>query len=163
MTTTGASLDAVLLVGGKGTRLRTVVDDRPKPLAEVTGRPFLEWLLLWLRNQGLLHVILCTGHMAEVIEDYFENGARWSMDIRYSRDPTPLGTGGAVRNALDQVTSDPFLVMNGDSYCPVDIGLLHEAHMARSASATIWAVSAASTATAEKRSSATRSTTDCAR
>jgi NDP-sugar pyrophosphorylase family protein len=125
------------LAGGKGTRLRRVVKDRPKPMAKVAGRPFLEWLLLSIRAQGVRRAIICTGHMSEIIEGYFGDGGQWDMEVVYSCDPVPLGTGGAVRFALNQVHSDRFLVMNGDSYCRIDIDCLVKKHVICSARATI--------------------------
>ena len=131
-------IDAIILVGGKGTRLQSVVNDRPKPMAEVAGRPFVEWLLLGLRAQGVRRTVFCTGYMSEVIEAHFRDGRQWDMDVVYSRDPVPLGTAGAVRCALSQVCSDRFLVMNGDSYCPVDVRRLEDAHITYGACATLW-------------------------
>lgn len=131
-------LDAFILVGGKGTRLRQVVSDRPKPMAEVSGRPFVEWLLLALRNQGVRRVVFCTGHMAGMIEDHFHDGGQWDMEVVYSRDPNPLGTAGAIRHALGKLSSERVLVMNGDSYCKVDVQRLHQAHIDRQAFATMW-------------------------
>ena len=131
--------EAVLLVGGKGTRLQSVVSDRPKPMANLAGRPFLEWMLLALQSQGIRRVLMCTGHMSDAIETYFADGSTWDMDVAYSRDPEPLGTAGAVRNCLDQLQSDRFLAMNGDCYGPLSVERMHEAHVAKQASATIWA------------------------
>ena len=131
-------LDALILVGGKGTRLRQVVSDRPKPMAEVSGRPFVEWLLLALRDQGVRRVVFCTGYLGGIIEDHFHDGRQWGMEVTYSRDPNPLGTAGAVRHALGSLSSEPVLVMNGDSYCNVDVERLHQAHVVRQASATMW-------------------------
>ena len=133
-------LDAMILVGGKGTRLQSVINDRPKPMAEVVGRPFVEWLLLALRAQGVRHVIFCTGYMSEIVEAHFRDGRQWDMEVVYSRDPIPLGTAGAVRYALNQVRSDRFLVLNGDSYCRVDVSRLEEVHSTRDARATLWLV-----------------------
>jgi D-glycero-alpha-D-manno-heptose 1-phosphate guanylyltransferase len=134
-------LDAMILMGGKGTRLRNIVSDRPKPMAEVAGRPFVEWLLLGLGTQGVRRVIFCTGYMSEVIEAHFGNGRQWDMEIVYARDPFPLGTAGAVRYALSQICSDRFLVMNGDSYCSFDISRLEDVHSIYDARATLWLVS----------------------
>lgn len=133
-------MDAIILVGGKGTRLQSILSDRPKPMAEVAGRPFVEWLLLALAAQGVRRVILCTSYMSEVVEAYFRDGKQWDIEIIYSSDPIPLGTAGAVRHALDLVRSDPLLVMNGDSYCRLDISRLEEVHSTRSARATLWLV-----------------------
>lgn len=98
-------LEARILAGGKGTRLRGVVTDRPKPMASVSGRPFPEWLLLSLRAQGVYRVILCTGYMSEMVEAHFGNGHSWDMEVQYSRDPAPLGIAGAVRPRLDWQTT----------------------------------------------------------
>jgi len=133
-------LEALILVGGKGTRLQSVMSDRPKPMAEVVGRPFVEWLLLALRAQDVRRVIFCTGHMGEVIQAHFRDGRQWDMEVVYSRDPVPLGTAGAVRYALSQVHSNPLLVMNGDSYCCLDISRLKERHTTHSARATLWLI-----------------------
>lgn len=134
------SLDAIILVGGKGTRLQGVVSDRPKPMAEVAERPFVEWLLLNLRAQGVRRVIFCTEYMSEMIEAHFGDGRQWDMEIGYSRDPVPLGTAGAVRYALDKVRGERFLVLNGDSYCRIDLKRLARAHANGRASATLWLV-----------------------
>ncbi len=134
-------LDAMILVGGRGTRLQGAVSDRPKPMAEVADRPFVEWLLLALRAQGVRRVIFCTGYMSEIVEAHFRDGRQWDMEVVYSRDPMPLGTAGAIRYALSQVHSDCFLVMNGDSYARVDISRLQEAHTACAACASLWLVS----------------------
>lgn len=138
----GEPLDAVILVGGKGTRLQSVVSDRPKPMAEVAGRPFAEWLILALKAQGLRRMVLCTGYMHEAIEAYFRDGKQWDVEIVYSRDLSPLGTGGALRQALYQVRADRFLAMNGDSFCRVDVHALVTAHVARRACASLWLVPA---------------------
>ena len=115
------SMTAVILAGGMGLRLRSVISDRPKVMAEVAGRPFVEWLVAALRSYGIRHVVFCVGYMASVIEEHFGNGASWDMSIDYSCDTDLLGTGGALRKCLHLVKSDPVLVLNGDSYCEVDI------------------------------------------
>lgn len=136
------SLDTLILVGGRGARLRNVVTDRPKPLAEVAGRPFVEWLILSLKAQGVRRMVLCTGYMHEAIEAYFRDGGRWDVEIVYSRELTPLGTGGALRRALHHVHSDPLLAMNGDSFCHVDVHTLVATHSARRARASLWLIPA---------------------
>jgi D-glycero-alpha-D-manno-heptose 1-phosphate guanylyltransferase len=134
------ALEAMILAGGKGTRLRSAVNDRPKPMAEVAGRPFIEWLLPLLYDQGVRRVVLCTGYLAEQVEAHFGDGHRWNMELRYSRDPFPLGTGGAVRHALGQIRGNRFLVLNGDSYCRCDIKTLVDTHVSNGAKATLWLV-----------------------
>ena len=93
------NIPAVLLVGGKGTRLQAVVSSKPKPLALVGNIPFLELLVMQLRSQGVHRMIMSTGHLADQIEETFGDGGRWNSDIRYSRESQPLGTAGAVKAA----------------------------------------------------------------
>jgi NDP-sugar pyrophosphorylase family protein len=125
--------EAAILVGGKGTRLKSLVGDRPKPMAEVGHRPFVEWLLLMLARQGIERVVLCTGFMGEYIEDHFRTGSWEGMEIICCREPRPLGTGGALRNALDDMHTDDLLVLNGDSYCRFELGLLQDNYMRNNA------------------------------
>jgi len=123
------SLTALILAGGLGTRLRPAVSDGPKVMAEVAGRPFLHHLLARLAACGVRDVILCTGYMGERVA---ELGSSFDgMKLRYSCENTPLGTGGAIRNALPIITSDPVLVLNGDSFCTADLRAFcawHHAH-----------------------------------
>jgi NDP-sugar pyrophosphorylase family protein len=115
-----SSVTAAILAGGLGTRLRSVVADRPKVLAEVNGRPFLAYLLEQVAAAGVKKVILCTGYLGEQIEAAF--GPNYAgLQLSYSPETTPLGTGGALRLALPLITSDSVLVLNGDSYCQVDL------------------------------------------
>lgn len=129
MTTRGFDIKAVLLVGGLGTRLRSVVPTKPKPLAAVGGRPFLELLLRQLAFQGFRHVVFCTGYRAEDIELQFGDGSAWGMSIEYSREPKPLGTAGALKFAEPYLVDSPeFLVMNGDSFVEIDLHNLISLH-----------------------------------
>ncbi len=132
--------DAIILVGGKGTRLQPVVKDRPKPMAEVLGRPFLEWLLMGLRAQGTSRVVLATGYKAEVIQHHFTGPLPLGLDLVFSQESEPLGTGGALRNAMGQLSTDRVLVLNGDSICPFDLPAMMEAHLRAGALATLWLV-----------------------
>jgi NDP-sugar pyrophosphorylase family protein len=110
-----AAIHAFILCGGFGTRLRPVLDDRPKSMALISGVPFLQLLIEKLRSQNVSNVILGTGYMAEKIESYFGSGNNLGVQIRYSREHEPLGTGGALKLAEPYI-SDPVLVLNGDSY-----------------------------------------------
>lgn len=111
--------EAIILAGGFGTRLRSVVDDVPKSLAPVAGRPFLAWLLDALAAQGLRHVVLATGYLGEQIEAAL--GATWKgMSLHYSRERQPLGTGGAVALAMRRVAEDTCFVLNGDTWLGLD-------------------------------------------
>jgi D-glycero-alpha-D-manno-heptose 1-phosphate guanylyltransferase len=116
-----SDITAAILAGGLGTRLRSVVSDKPKVLAEVCGRAFIEYLLDQLADAGIREVVVCSGYMGEKLEERL--GDRYkSLNISYSREDKPLGTGGALRLALPCLKSDTVLVMNGDSYIDVDIG-----------------------------------------
>jgi D-glycero-alpha-D-manno-heptose 1-phosphate guanylyltransferase len=115
-----AFITGVVLAGGLGTRLRPVVKDVPKVLAEVGGRPFLTYILDQLDQAGMREVVLCTGYLAEVIGKTF--GHRYkSLTVKYSNEMQPLGTGGALRQALPQCPSDPVMVLNGDSFIDADL------------------------------------------
>lgn len=126
----GCDLTAVILAGGLGTRLRSMVNDRPKVMAMVAGRPFGEWLVMALQAAGIKHLIFCTGYMGEMVKDHFHDGATWGMTIDYSHEKDLLGTGGAIRQSLSLVRSDPVLVVNGDSYCQVNISEYLQWHTA---------------------------------
>jgi len=111
-------VDVVILAGGLGTRVQSVLGERPKPMAMILGRPFLDLLIADLKHHGFSRFILCVGHRREqIIEHYRERG-----DAEYviSEEDRPLGTGGAVRHAAEFFQTDPILVLNGDSFCPVD-------------------------------------------
>lgn len=128
-----------MLAGGAGTRLRGVVTGTPKPLVPVCGRPFLEWLLLSLRRQGVTRVILSTGYLADVVEAHF--GATFAgIALEYSRETIPLGTGGAARAAFQLARGRRVFLLNGDSYCHFDLGRLEQAFDATGARAAMWLV-----------------------
>lgn len=131
-----SDLSVAVLAGGLGTRLRSVVSDRPKALAEIHGRPFLAYLLDRLSSSGFSSVVLCIGHLGEQIEQVF--GEQYlKLRISYSREQRPLGTGGALRFALPYLRSDPVLVMNGDSFCATDLTGLWDWHCTRGSQATM--------------------------
>ena len=115
-----ADITAVILAGGLGTRLRPVFSDRPKVLAEILGRPFLTYLLDQLSCAGAREVILCTGYMADRVQEVCGDTYK-SLHLLYSQEDEPLDTGGALRLALPFLKSDPVLVMNGDSYIHADL------------------------------------------
>ena len=118
-------MQAILLCGGMGTRLRSVVSDRPKPMADICGKPFLQYLLEMLRDKGITEVIFALGYMGEMIEEYFQDGSAFGLKITYSYEEEPLGTGGAIRNALPKILEEEVLVLNADTYFPMDYqGLL---------------------------------------
>jgi len=126
----GAFPTAVVLAGGLGTRLREAVPDLPKVLAEVDGRPFLFQLLDELREAGAREVVLCVSYLAGAVQAAVGDAYR-GMAIRYSHETTPLGTGGALRQALPLVSSELLLVANGDSLFRTDLGRFLAWHLAR--------------------------------
>jgi NDP-sugar pyrophosphorylase family protein len=131
-------IKAVLLVGGLGTRLRSAVPSGPKVLASVGKRSFLDLLIGQLRSQGIHRLVMCTGYLADYIEKEFGNGRAWSVEIEYSKEEQPLGTGGAVKLAARYLENDSeFLVMNGDSFLEMDFHKFMEFHRGHDAMATI--------------------------
>lgn len=119
-------MEAIVLAGGFGTRLREVVPDLPKPMAPVAGRPFLEILLHALASKGFCRVILSLGFMAGKVEAHF--GEQFAgMELVYEVENTPLGTGGAVRQALTRCSEDHVFVFNGDTYLDLEVADV-EAH-----------------------------------
>lgn len=121
--------EAVILCGGLGTRLQSEVPDLPKAMAPVHGRPFLEYQLDYLEAEGIQHIILATGHLADHLEQHFGAGYG-QLRISYSRETSPLGTGGASRLAARRIGSFPFLLLNGDTYFPVPLKELERRHNA---------------------------------
>ena len=113
-------MKALILAGGLGTRLRSVVADQPKPMAPTAGKPFLQYLVEWLRDQGFDDLVLCVGHRADQVRAHFGDGRRWGVQVAYAVERTPLGTAGALKNAGEHVTGTT-LVLNGDSYLEVDL------------------------------------------
>ncbi len=115
-----SDITAAILVGGRGTRLQSVVSDRPKVLAMVRGRPFLAYLLDQLISLGISEVVFCSGYMSNKIQECFGD-SYGSLGLLYSKEDQPLGTGGAIRLATPYFRSDAVLVMNGDSYIDADL------------------------------------------
>lgn len=119
-------MEAIVLAGGFGTRLREVVPNLPKPMAPVAGRPFLEILLTSLARKGFSRVVLSLGYLSEKVVEYF--GDRFAdMELVYEIEDTPLGTGGAIRQALERCSADHVFVFNGDTYLDVEAAEV-EAH-----------------------------------
>jgi D-glycero-alpha-D-manno-heptose 1-phosphate guanylyltransferase len=117
--------EVIILCGGFGTRLRSVISDVPKPMASIRGRPFLEILLKQYHALGFSRAVLSAGYRANVIRDYFgESYDR--MELFYSVDPTPLGTGGAARAGAHLCSGDNVLVCNGDTFVEFDFEALNE-------------------------------------
>lgn len=129
---TSKEIDVVILTGGQGTRLRQVVSDRPKTMAKINQRPFLDILIDHVSSYGFKRFILCTGYMADVIKNYY-TAQNVPQEILFSNENKPLGTGGAVKNAEDIIQSSPCLVMNGDSFCSVNLLQFFDFHFKKGA------------------------------
>jgi D-glycero-alpha-D-manno-heptose 1-phosphate guanylyltransferase len=118
---THADITAIVLAGGKGTRIASLYPDRPKPMIPVCGQPFLHWMVLWLAAQGIRQIVISVGYLAEQIESWVRTadiGAE--IEVRCRRESAPLGTGGGILNCLD-LCGDVVLAVNGDSLVVTDI------------------------------------------
>ena len=112
-------MQAVILAGGIGTRLRPLTYSIPKPMVEINGKPFLEYLIIYLKSQNLKNILICTGYMSEKISSYFKDGSAFGVNIQFSREESPIGTGGALKNA-EMFLNDKFILLNGDTFIPLD-------------------------------------------
>jgi NDP-sugar pyrophosphorylase family protein len=130
-------VQALILAGGLGSRLGSMVAEVPKPLLPVGEKPFLEYQILQLRRHNLTDIILCIEYLGEKIRQYFGKGERWGVNINYSEEKEALGTGGAIKLAERLVKDDHFLVLNGDSYFNIDLGELIDFHKRQRALATL--------------------------
>ncbi len=118
---------AVIMAGGKGTRLYPITKDIPKPMVQVAGRPILERLVLHLVSHGIEKILLSVNHLSHIIEDYFGNGERFGCQIEYLREDEPLGTAGSL-SLLPEKPAHPLLVMNGDLVMNTDVGAMIDFH-----------------------------------
>ena len=129
-------MDVAILCGGLGKRLREQTKGGQKTMVEFDDQPFLVILLKYLKDQGFKRVVLCTGYHAEEVEKYFGQ-LELGLEIAYSKEPEPLGTGGAIKNAKVVIQSDPFLVLNGDCFCALDYQKFVDFHSQKKAKATL--------------------------
>ena len=116
-------MEAIVLAGGRGTRLKAAVPELPKPMAPIGNRPFLEILLEFLARQHFTRIVLSLGYKAQYVVDHFGDRFR-DMDIIYEIEQDALGTGGALRRALARCASDPVFVFNGDTYLELDVDVV---------------------------------------
>jgi D-glycero-alpha-D-manno-heptose 1-phosphate guanylyltransferase len=116
-------MEAIILAGGLGTRLRSVVPDAPKPMAPIAGVPFLEILLCSLKSKGISRAILSIGYKSEIIQAYFAN-RNLGLEIDFAVESSPLGTGGAIVGAMTRVIGDWALVVNGDTFLDLELDAL---------------------------------------
>lgn len=132
--------DAVILVGGMGTRLRPLTLSAPKPMLPTAGVPFLTHLLCRIKDAGLTHVVLGTSFKAEVFEQHFGTGEELGLEIEYVTENEPLGTGGAIRNVLPHLRTDTAVVFNGDVLGGTDVRAVLQTHAATDADVTLHLV-----------------------
>ena len=130
-------MKAIILAGGKGTRLREVIKDVPKPMAPVAGRPFLEYLVLQLSRWGIRDIILSVGYREEIIKSHFGDGTGLGVGITYSDEDEPLGTGGAIRKAAQLINDNEFIAMNGDSFLDLNYDDFRSFHKEKRAELTL--------------------------
>lgn len=130
-------VDAVILVGGRGTRLRPLTIGTPKPMLPTANFPFLQHLLARIRAAGIRHVVLSTSFKAEVFEQYFGDGAALGLDIDYVVEESALGTGGGIRNVYDTLRHDTVMVFNGDVLSGMNLREIVQQHWAKDADVTM--------------------------
>ncbi len=130
--------DCIILAGGLGTRLRDAVPDKPKCLAEINGKPFLHYLLTQLKPFHFCKVVFSVGYQKELVIDWVTaNRKDYGFAVDFAEEAEPLGTGGAIKNALPYTDSDDVVVMNGDTYFDVDIDELYATQQLKEADVTI--------------------------
>lgn len=129
-------MEAIILAGGFGTRLRSVVSDVPKPMAPIRGVPFLTYIMNHLQTFDVNHVVLSTGFLHDQIANHFGN-RYGNIKLSYSQEMTPLGTGGAIKKALAQIEEPHCLILNGDTLFNVDIKRMIAFHIEKKSDITL--------------------------
>lgn len=134
-------IQAILLAGGKGTRLAPLTDNCPKPMVPIHGRPMIEYVLEHLKNHGITSVALAIAHMGSKIKDHFGDGSKFGMDISYLEESEPMGTGGWTQLVNWDELDDKFIVANADNLFWIDLNKFFDSHaQAESAISTIAAI-----------------------
>jgi mannose-1-phosphate guanylyltransferase len=129
-------MQALILAGGEGTRLRPLTTTHPKPVVPLVDRPFIGFMLDWLRGHGVTDVVMSCGHMADGVRHVLGDGSRFGVRLQFVEEPRPLGTGGALKFAED-VLEDRFLMLNGDVLTDIDLGAQLRQHEETGAKATL--------------------------
>jgi D-glycero-alpha-D-manno-heptose 1-phosphate guanylyltransferase len=129
-------MEIIILAGGFGTRLSHIISDVPKPMAPIRGTPFLVFVLEYISQFRFNKIIMATGHKSKIIEEYFGNNYK-GIDIVYSVEKEPLGTGGAIKKALSYCVGENVCVINGDTYFDVDLNIMRDFHKKENAKLTI--------------------------
>lgn len=117
-------IEVLILAGGKGERLKSVVPDVPKPMAPIGDQPFVSFLLRKLISQGFCNFCFLTGYRADIIQSFFGDGSEFGVKIRYSHEREPMGTGGAIKMALRSSLFYEFVILNGDTFFNIDFTML---------------------------------------
>ena len=120
-------MQALILAGGLGTRLRPITHKIPKHMVKIGDKPFLEHLIIMLKKNGINDIVLCVGYLFGQIRDYFGDGKKFGVNIKYSAEKNLMGTGGAIKLA-EKYLQDDFFVIYGDSYLELDYGRLMQFH-----------------------------------
>lgn len=133
---------AILLVGGMGTRLMPLTRDTPKPMLPIAGLPVTEHQLMAAKRAGITKIVLATSYLSEIFTPYFGDGSKWGMDVRYAVEETPLGTGGAIKNAaaalgLPAGSEEPIVIFNGDVLTSHNLTKQIQEHVAHKADVTL--------------------------
>ncbi len=131
-------MQAVILAGGKGTRLRPLTDTLPKPMVPLLDKPVLEYILLHLKETGIEDILLTVGYRKDAIIDYFGTGEPWGVHLTYVSEEVPLGTAGSVKNCYP-LLDEHFFVLSGDGYCETDFKNAFAFHLAKRSPCTILA------------------------
>lgn len=129
-------MQAVIMAGGKGSRLRPLTNGIPKPLVKIIDKPVMEYVLLNLRRAGVRDIAVTVGYLKELIMDYFGDGSRWGVNLTYFQEEFPLGTAGGVKACEDFIEGD-FFVLSADGFCNIGLKDMEEYHKARGELATI--------------------------
>lgn len=129
-------MEVVILAGGFGHRLSTVVSNVPKPMAPVKNRPFLEFILKWLALYNVEKIVLSVGYKSESIISFFGNEFD-KIPLLYAIEKEPLGTGGGILNSINAISDENFLIVNGDTYFPIDLNVFREGHLTMGGEVTV--------------------------
>lgn len=130
-------MKAIIMAGGKGTRIRTINDEVPKPMIKIYGKPILEYQLISLSKQGIVDITIIVGYLGDKIVEYFGKGEKFGVNINYIKEETPLGTAGALYYLKD-IINDDFIVVNGDIIFDIDVSRMYEYHKEKSAMVTLF-------------------------
>lgn len=131
-------MQTIILVGGKGERLRPLTNDRPKCMVIVNGKPIVEYQVEWLKRNGIRKITFACGYLHEVIKDYFKDGKEFGVEINYSIESEPLGRGGALKKAWSTIKSEESIVVtNGDVYSEIKLTDVINVHLTKKVKATV--------------------------